>query len=68
MDELNVIVNKFIDSGWDLIAEPAKKYLEDKSNKQEFIDAVIEADKQCGSCGCELDPLYKKFIKLKELL
>jgi len=26
--------------------------------------AVEQADKDCGSCGCEFDPLYKKAIEL----
>ena len=30
----------------------------------ELISAVKEADSQCGSCGCEFDPLYKKALNL----
>lgn len=66
--ELIDIIKKFSMSGWDLIAKPAMVYLEKGDNQGELIAAIIEADQVCGSCGCELDPLYKRFLKLKNLL
>ena len=29
---------------------------------QTLIAAVEQADVECGSCGCEFDPLYKEFL------
>lgn len=66
--ELLNIVNKFVESGWDLIKNPSLVWLNDKSNKEELIKAVEEADKECGSCGCEFDHLYKRFLELKNFL
>ncbi len=64
--ELCEIMQKFVESGWDLIAVPAKAWLEGKSNKEELLKAVLQADRECGSCGCELDPLYIRALELKE--
>ncbi len=60
MEELKNIMEKFVESGWDLIASPAEKWLNGVANKEKLIAALKEADKECGSCGCELDSLYKK--------
>ncbi len=57
MEELKSIMEKFAASGWDLIAVPAKQWLEGKSDKDSLVAAVNQADKECGNCGCELDPL-----------
>ncbi len=62
--ELKEIMEKFAASGWDLIAIPAKQWLNGDSNKTELISAIKQADKECGSCGCEFDPLYKKALQL----
>jgi hypothetical protein len=70
-NELVEIVNKFVESGWDVIEKPSKTWLE-TNEKDEFIEnaktklieAVEQADKECGSCGCEFDPLYKKALVL----
>lgn len=29
-----------------------------------LIAAIEQADKECGSCGCDLDPLYKRTLEL----
>lgn len=68
MEELKVILEKFAQSGWDLIAIPSKAYLDGNGAKEVLIKAIEQADKECGNCGCELDPLYKKCIELKEVL
>jgi hypothetical protein len=68
MDELKIILEKFKESGWDLIAIPSKAYLDGNGTKEGLMKAIEQADKECGNCGCEFDPLYKKCIELKELL
>jgi hypothetical protein len=68
MDELKIILEKFKESGWDLIAIPSKAYLDGKGTKEDLMKAIEQADKECGNCGCEFDSLYKKCIELKELL
>lgn len=64
MEELKTIMEKFAESGWELISVPAKQWLDGKGDKDALIDAVRQADKECGSCGCELDPLYKRALEL----
>ena len=64
MEELKTIMQKFAASGWDLIAVPAQEWLDGKSNKDILVLAIKQADKGCGSCGCELDPLYKRALEL----
>ncbi|MGI6192596.1 MAG: hypothetical protein ACOYI3_03395 [Christensenellales bacterium] len=68
MEELKAILEKFAGCGWDLIAEPAKKWLDGGKNKEELLQAVAQADRECGSCGCEFDPLYKKVLAAEALL
>lgn len=65
--ELNEIIKKFSESGWELIDVPSKKWLADNKSSNataELIKAVVQAEKECGSCGCEFDPLYKKALEL----
>lgn len=64
MAELKAIMQKLAASGWDLIAVPAQEWLDGNSNKDTLILAIEQADKECGSCGCELDPLYKRALEL----
>lgn len=64
MEELKMIVEKFAASGWELISVPAQQWLEDHANKDTLIAAIQEADKQCGSCGCDFDLLYKRALEL----
>lgn len=68
MGELKAILEKFSESGWDLIAIPSKAYLDRSGTKEDLITAIEQADNECGNCGCEFDSLYKKCIELKELL
>lgn len=68
--ELIKIIEKFSESGWDLIDMPSNKWLEDQESSDataELIKAVEQADKECGSCGCEFDPLYKRALELLSL-
>ena len=65
--ELISIITKFSECGWDLIDAPSKAWLNDKDNTEKttaLITAVKQADVECGSCGCEMDPLYKQALKL----
>lgn len=63
MEEIKCIMEKFAASGWDLIAVPAQGWLDGKSDVTKLVTAIAEADKQCGSCGCEFDPLYKTALE-----
>jgi hypothetical protein len=67
-NELRAIMVKFAESGWDLIDAPAKAWLAGNGDKEKLISAIEQADRECGSCGCEFDPLYKRALALKELL
>ena len=64
MEELKFIMEKFVASGWDLISITAQQWLEGKADKDTLVSAIKQADKECGSCGCELDPLYKRALEL----
>ena len=64
MTELRDIIEKFASCGWDLIDKPSKDWLDGKNNRDELICAICEADKECGSCGCEFDLLYKRALEL----
>lgn len=66
MDELNRILARFIESGWELIKNPSEGYLEGRESLENLMKAVKQADVECGSCGCELDPLYKRCLVLLE--
>lgn len=47
-----------------MISVPAKAWLEGKGDKEALVVAIEQANEECGSCGCELDPLYKKALDL----
>ena len=64
MDELKSIMQKFAASGWDLIAVPAQQWLDGECDKDTLVSAMKQADQECRSCGCELDPLYKRALEL----
>ncbi len=64
MEELKSIMEKFVVSGWGLISVPAQQWLDGKFDRDAFISTVKQADKECGSCGCEMDPLYKRALEL----
>ena len=66
--ELRSILKRFADSGWELLSVPANAYLCGESCKDELISAVEQANEECGSCGCEYDALYKRFLALKNAL
>lgn len=64
MEELKFIMEKFATSGWDLISIPAQQWLDGKADKTTLISAIEQADKECGNCGCDLDPMYKRALDL----
>ena len=64
MDELRTIMKAFAASGWDAIALPAQQWLSGAYDKDAVTAAIEEADRMCGSCGCALDPLYKRALAL----
>ncbi len=64
--EFDEILTKFAESGWDVIEEPSRAWLEGKGDKEELIAAIMQADSECGSCGCEFDPLYKRALVLAQ--
>lgn len=64
MEELRIIMRKFADSGWDLIAQPAQDWLDGKADIPALTKAIKQADEECGSCGCDFDPLYKRALEL----
>lgn len=64
MEELRSIMEKFVSSGWDLISVPAQQWLDGKADKDVLIAAIKQADEECGSCGCDFDPLYKRALEL----
>ena len=57
-------MEKFAAFGWDLISIPAQQWLDGKADKETLISAIKQADKECGNCGCEFDPLYKRTLEL----
>ena len=64
MEELKAIMEKFVESGWDLISVPAQEWLNGTPDMGSLIAAIEQADVECGSCGCDMDPLYKRALEL----
>lgn len=64
INELNEILIRFANSNWDLIEKPAKEWLKGSNNKEVLMASIMQAEKECGSCGCEFDPLYKRALEL----
>ena len=65
--ELIEIIRKFEASGWSLLEVASKKWLSDNNSADaaaELKKTLEEADEQCGKCGCEFDPLYKRALEL----
>ncbi len=66
--ELTKILLKFAESSWTLIANPSKEYLSGEKNKNALLSAIEQAKRECGDCGCEYDPLYRRALALKDYL
>ena len=54
----------FAESGWELIAEPARAFLSGVYDREALIAAIRQADAECGSCGCSFDAMYKRALEL----
>ena len=57
-------MEKLAASGWERIAAPTQQWLEGNMDREELIEAVKQAAGESGSCGCELDLLYKQALEL----
>ena len=64
MDDLKQLLQRFADCGWELIALPSRAYLAGEGNTGTLRAALEQAQQECGSCGCELDPLYPRALAL----
>ncbi|MCI8729349.1 MAG: hypothetical protein HFK07_05975 [Clostridia bacterium] len=64
MEESKEMMEKFAASGWELLSLPALRWLKGNADGDELISAIMRADKECGNCGCEFGPLYKRAIEL----
>ncbi len=63
-EELKIILTKFSQSGWEILEIPAKEYLSGVDDKSSLVEAIEQANRQCGNCGCDYDPLYKRALTL----
>ncbi|MCL2517729.1 MAG: pyruvate:ferredoxin (flavodoxin) oxidoreductase, partial [Oscillospiraceae bacterium] len=73
-EKLASIINKFAGCGYDVIDGPASNWLAamndgeaSKAASIELENALIKANEECGTCGCEFDPLYKQALAMKDL-
>lgn len=64
MEELQGILERFAGSGWELIALPSRRWLDGQENREE----LVRAQRICGTCGCDLDSLYPKALRLLEIV
>ena len=65
MEELKTIMEKYAASGWDLISVPAQQWLDGKADKDALVSAIKQADKECGSCGCNWDMMmWQEYVLL----
>lgn len=64
MEEVKGIIEKFAASGWALIAEPAQAWLRGEGDNRALVRSIEQAERECGSCGCELDALYRRALEL----
>jgi hypothetical protein len=62
--ELRTIIERFAVSGWDVIDATSQEWLDGNISDEELLPIIRQAEGECGSCGCEFDPLYKKAIEL----
>ena len=44
MEELKSIMEKFVASGWDLLAVPAQQWLDGEADKNALVSAIKQAD------------------------
>ena len=63
---LTEILTQFAECEWDVIDGPAKDWLKTKDCEatKKLTAALKQAQSECGSCGCEMDPLYAEALGL----
>jgi hypothetical protein len=66
--ELRSIIKRFAESEWELISAPAIAYLSGEDCNDWLVSAIEQANEECGSCGCDYDELYRRFLELKYAL
>ena len=72
--KLTELVKKFAATDIEPLATAAKAWLEVKDDGEaskkasaDLIVAIETADSKCGNCGCDMDPLYKQALAMKDL-
>ena len=72
--KLTELVEKFAATDIEPLATAAKAWLEVKDDGEAskkasavLIAAIETADSKCGNCGCDMDPLYKQALAMKDL-
>lgn len=58
--ELNALLGKELYGVWKALCAA----IDEKADRDGLIGAIKQADAECGSCGCEFDPLYKRALEL----
>ena len=43
-------------------------WLDGQENREELVRALQRAQRICGTCGCDLDSLYPKALRLLEIV
>ena len=72
--KLMKIIEQFAKCEYDVINTVSVKWLESmndgeasKAAANDLEAALLKADEECGSCGCEFDALYKQALAMKDL-
>lgn len=64
MSELQEIVGEFSKSSWNELSKPAKDWINGEIDNEALKKVIMQIDSECGSCGCPMDPLYKRALEL----
>jgi hypothetical protein len=64
--ELRGIVKRFAQSGWDLIAQPAKEYLDGADCREELVEAVRQADEDAAPAAANTTRSTSSFSRLSK--
>ena len=60
MNELRTIVQKFAQSGWNLLEGVCTEWLDGKRSDIELYEVIKLAEDECGDCGCEFDEINQQ--------
>ncbi len=73
-DRLTEIIKKFAESGYDVINGASQAWLAAKDSGEnskaaaaDLEAALLKANEECGSCGCEFDALYREALAMKDI-